>query len=131
MSRPSGPQFEPRTMNAIADVETASRFARVVEDNEAHRLGIQVRAARKAVARRLGVAPGTLRNLRSLRAKVVPNWLMARIRAEFINVLQSEIGRLEHEIAVARQVGMDPREDALAAAEAQICEARALLKGGA
>jgi hypothetical protein len=56
---------------------------------------------------------------------------MARIRAEFINVLQSEIGRLEHEIAVARQVGMDPREDALAAAEAQICEARALLKGGA
>jgi len=118
-------------MNAIVDIETASRFARVIEDSEARRHGVQLWTARNSIARRLGVAPGTLRNLRSLRAKVVPNWLMARIRAEFINVLQSEICRLEHEIAVARQVGMDPREDALAAAEAQIREARSLLKGGA
>jgi transposase-like protein len=116
-------------MNAIADIETASRFARVVEDSEAVRLGIQVRAARKSVARRLGVAPGTLKNLRSLRAKVVPNWLMVRIRAEFINVLQAEIRRLEHQITIARQIGLDHRDDDLAAAETEIRKAKALIGG--
>jgi hypothetical protein len=54
---------------------------------------------------------------------------MARIRAAFVAELQAEIGRLQHEISIAVQTGMDPREDDLAKAQAQLVEARALIKG--
>jgi hypothetical protein len=111
-------------MNAISDVATVNRLARVIEDQEARRLGIPVTSARSRVANRIGVAPGTLENLRRLRTKIVPNWLMNRIRAEFIAVLQSEIQRLSHEIDIARQTGADHRDDLLAAAEAQLYAAR-------
>ena len=111
-------------MNAISDVATVNRLARVIEDQEARRLGIPVMSARSRVANRIGVAPGTLENLRRLRTKIVPNWLMNRIRAEFIAVLQSEIQRLEHEIQIARQAGADHRDDLLASAETQLAAAR-------
>ena len=111
-------------MNAFSDVATVNRLARVIEDQEARRLGIPVASARARVANRIGVAPGTLENFRRLRTKVVPNWLMNRIRAEFIAVLQSEIQRLEHEIQIARQIGADHRDDLLASAENQLAAAR-------
>ena len=111
-------------MNAISDVATVNRLARVIEDQEARRLGIPVTSARSRVANRIGVAPGTLENLRRLRTKIVPNWLMNRIRAEFIAVLQSEIQRLSHEIDIARQTGADHRDDLLASAETQLAAAR-------
>jgi hypothetical protein len=116
-------------MNATSDVATVNRLARVIEDQEARRLGVPVTLARARVADRLGVAPGTLENLRRLRTKIVPNWLMNRIRAEFIAVLQSEIQRLEHEIQIARQTGMDHRDDDLAKAEAQLAAAKEILEG--
>ena len=116
-------------MNAFSDVATVNRLARVIEDQEAKRLGIPVTSARSRVANRIGVAPGTLENLRRLRTKIVPNWLMNRIRAEFIAVLQSEIQRLEHEIQIARQTGMDHRDDDLAKAEAQLASAKEILEG--
>ena len=72
----------------FSDVATVNRLARVIEDQEARRLGIPVVSARSRVANRIGVAPGTLENLRRLRTKIVPNWLMNRLRAEFIVVLQ-------------------------------------------
>ena len=111
-------------MNAFSDVATVNRLARVIEDQEARRLAIPVSSARARVANRIGVAPGTLENLRRLRTKIVPNWLMNRLRAEFIVVLQSEIQRLEHEIHVARQIGADHRDDLLASAETQLATAR-------
>ena len=111
-------------MNAISDVATVNRLARVIEDQEARRLGIPITSARSRVANRIGVAPGTLENLRRLRTKIVPSWMMNRIRAEFIAVLQSEIQRLEHEIQIARQTGTDHRDDLLASAETQLAAAR-------
>jgi hypothetical protein len=114
-------------MNAASDVATINRFARTVEDSEARRLGIPVTSARKRVADRLGVAPGTLENLRRQRTKMVPNWLMNRMRIEFIATLQAKIQRLEHEIHIARQTGMDHRDDELAKAEAQLAAARQIL----
>ena len=111
-------------MNAISDVATVNRLARAIEDQEARRLAIPVTLARMRVANRIGVAPGTLENLRRLRTKIVPNWLMNRLRAEFILVLQSEIQRLEHEIHIARQTGVDHRDDMLASAETQLQTAR-------
>jgi hypothetical protein len=111
-------------MNAISDVATVNRLARAIEDQEARRLGIPVPLARMRVANRIGVAPGTLENLRRMRTKIVPHWLMNRLRAEFVLVLQSEIQRLEHEIHIARQTGADHRDDMLASAEAQLAAAR-------
>jgi hypothetical protein len=129
MSSSGEGQFDGRTMNALADIQAASRFARTIEDAEAKRFGIRVCEARDRVARRLGVPAATLENLRRLRTKAVPNWLMARIRAAFVDVLQTEIRRLEHEITIARQIGMDHRDDDLAAAEAQIRSAKKILTG--
>jgi hypothetical protein len=121
--------FGPNSMNAMADVEIAGRYARAIEDSEARRLGVRIPMARRNLADRIGVSPGTLRNLRKFNIKAVPAWLMARIRAEFVAILQTEIAKLEHEITIARQTGADYRDDDLAAAQAQVVAARALLNG--
>jgi hypothetical protein len=115
-------------MNAMTDVEAVHRFARTLEDAEAKRLGVRVQEARSSLARRLRTSPGTLENIRRLRTKVVPSWLMARIRAEFVSVLQAEILRLEHEISISLQVGVDHRDDDLQEAQAQIVAAKEILR---
>lgn len=120
---------ESKQMNAISDVSTINRFATALENSEARRLGIRTVEARERIAGRLGVSPGTLENLRRLRTKIVPNWLMNRVREELVSVLQMEIRRLEHEIQLARQTGSDYRDDALASAETQLAAARQILKG--
>jgi hypothetical protein len=115
-------------MNAVSDIEAVHRFARRIEDAEAKRLGIRVTEARVSLARRLRTSPGTLENIRRLRTKIVPNWLMARIKAEFVSVLQNEIARLEHEISIAKQIGAHHSDDILQAAETQVVAAREILK---
>lgn len=115
-------------MNAVSDIEAVHRFARRIEDAEAKRLGVRITEARVSLARRLRTSPGTLENIRRLRTKIVPNWLMARIKAEFVSVLQNEIARLEHEISIARQVGAHHSDGDLQAAEAQVVAAREILR---
>lgn len=116
-------------MNAMSDISTINRFAKSLEDAEARRLGIKTSDARTRLAGKLGVSPGTLENIRRLRTKVVPNWLMNRVRAELVATLQLEIQRLEHEINIARQTGADHRDDTLASAETQLAKAKAILEG--
>ena len=115
-------------MNAVSDIEAVHRFARRIEDAEAKRLGVRITEARVSLARRLRTSPGTLENIRRLRTKVVPNWLMARIKAEFVSVLQNEIARLEHEISIAKQIGAHHSDDALQAAETQMVAALEILR---
>ncbi len=114
-------------VNAMADVSTARRMAVAIEDNEARRLGIAVSAARPKVASRLKASAGTLENLRRDRLKSVPSWLMTNIRLMFVQLLQSEIRRLEHEISLHLQAGADHRDDDLCAAEAQVQSAKEIL----
>ena len=118
-----------KSMNAMSDISTINRFAKSLEDAEARRLGIKTSDARTRLAGKLGVSPGTLENIRRLRTKVVPNWLMNRVRAELVATLQLEIQRLEHEINIARQTGADNRDDTLASAETQLAKAKAILEG--
>ena len=120
---------ESKPMNAMSDLTAINKFARTLEDAEARRLGIKTSDARTRVAGRLGVSPGTLENIRRLRTKIVPNWLMNKVRAEFVSTLQLEVQRLEHEIHLARQIGSDHRDDALASAETQLASAKAILQG--
>lgn len=115
-------------MNAVADIEAVHRFARTLEDAEARRLGVRIGEARVVLARRLRTSPGTLEGIRRLRTKVVPHWLMQRIKAEFVSVLQSEIAKLEHEITIAKQVGAHHSDDNLQAAETQVVAAREILR---
>ena len=124
-------QFESTAMNAMSDVATMNRLSKSLEDVEAYRLGINTKDARQRIAKRIGTTPTTLENLRRMRTKIVPNWLMNRVRAELVSVLQSEIQRLEHEVSICRQIGQDPRDDLLAEAETSLASARQILKGEA
>ena len=116
---------------ATADVETANHFVTRIENFEARCRGRTVDEVRPTVARRLNASTGTLENIRRLRSKIIPNWLMERLRAEFVAVLHSEIQGLQHEAQLARQVGSNYRDDTLAAAEAQLAAAKAILHGEA
>lgn len=113
---------------ACADVEVAGRFVRRIEDVEAIRLGRRIAEVRPGIARRIRTTASVLRHLREGRRKSVPAWLMAALRRELIGVLQSEIRALEHEIQIARQVGLDDRDDALGAAQAQLATAKEILR---
>src|ERR1700730_16177485 len=99
---------ETRKMNsAVSDVETLNGMARLLERSEVRRLGSKVMQARKDIARRIGITDDQIENFRSLRTKVVPHWLMGRVRAELISVLQLEVQNLEHQIQLHRQTGSD------------------------
>lgn len=121
---------ESTKMNAITDVSLVNHYTRTLEDAEARRLGVTTSAARRRIASRIGVSPGTLENIRRLRTKIVPNWLMNKVRAELIAVLQLEIRKLEHEVNLARQSGSNYRDDTLASAETQLAAARETLARG-
>lgn len=127
MSSKSDGYVESKPMNAATDVATLNRFARALENAEAKRIGASLPVARSRIASRLGVSPGTLENIRRLRTKIVPNWLMNKVRSELISVLQLEIRRLEHEVHLARQTGSNHRDGDLASAETSLATAREIL----
>lgn len=126
-------QFVPETAvsAAAADVQLASRFVTRLERLEAERQGRRVVDIRPDLARVLRTAPGTLANIRKQRRKVIPRWLLQAIRDAMIRALQAEVRALEHEIAIARQIGLDPREDAFQQAQASLDAAKALLEDAA
>lgn len=84
-------------------------------------------AARRIVARRIGVAPGTVENIARGRKKTVAGWIEAKIRDAAINALESEMRRLECELAVVRGGCSLVSGDALESAAAALDHARALV----
>lgn len=121
---------EVRQMNsAVADLKNLNAMTRSLERSEVRRVGSKLMQARKNIARRIGITDDQIENFRSLRTKIVPHWLMNRVRAELITVLQLEVQNLEHEIQLHRQAGTDHSDDALASAQAQIMSAREILAG--
>ncbi len=120
---------ETRLMTAAFDLSEASRFALSLEKRERERIG-DTREARRAVASRVGVAPGTIENLRRGRLKSIEGWVRDRLRAAFIRELEAEIARLEHELALLRQCGGHPAADQVGEIEAHLEAARALMAGG-
>jgi hypothetical protein len=119
-----------RQMNsASTDVALLNGMARALERSEARRAGTTLTQARKSVARRVGVTASAFENFLYQRTKVVPSWLMHRVRAELISVLQLEVQNLEHEIQLHRQTGSAHSDDALASAETQLEAARQILSG--
>lgn len=116
-------------MTSVAYLDRAEKWARLIEDKEAARTGRPLKEARTTVARRIGVAPGTMENLRKGRLKAIAAHWYDRLRAGVIAELESELRHVEHEIQIARQSGLDPASGeahALLASEARIREALGL-----
>jgi hypothetical protein len=99
-----------------------------IERLEAGRSNRSIREVRVSVARQLKTGTGTLTNIRKLRRKSVPAWLMRNIGARLVETLQTEIRALEHEMEIAQQIGLSPRDDAFCAAAASLAATKALLK---
>jgi len=73
--------------------------------------------AMRKIARRFGIGFWTLDHLRKGRAKSCDSSLMARIRNAYIDLCQSQIEHLQHEIEVERSISDD---DTLADLELEI-----------
>jgi len=117
------------TMTSAAYVDRARGWAKRLEDAEAAKTSAPVKAARQAVARRIGVAPGTLENLRNGRIKSIAAHLFDTLRGAVEHELQNEIARLEHDLQIFRQTGVDAREDQVGAVERHLAAARKALRG--
>jgi hypothetical protein len=116
---------------SVSDIPVASRWLTLAEDTRARQTGFTVGDVRDSFAGKLKVSAKTLRLIRGEKRKTVPHFLMSGIRNLLIEVLHAEIRSLEHEIAVAKQVGMDCREDAFEQASASIAAARKILENAA
>jgi hypothetical protein len=87
--------------------------------------------AQRALARRLGVAPGTIRNMAGGRLKRICADVFARLKAEQIRRLNLDLQRAVHELASARACGVDPRSVEFRALEAAAEAARKVMEGEA
>lgn len=119
--------------SATLYVGRARNWAKTLEDQEAVRRVVSIEDARQHVARQTGVLPGTLENLRRGRLKEVAAHVYERLRAAIVRELLAEKARLDHELQIALQTGVDPRGPevaALAADQALVRQALGLDGGG-
>lgn len=105
--------------NALAETTEARNLANILVKRERLR-GLTPERARQNVARSLGTAPGTIENLQRSRLKRISGWLRDALRARVIRELEAEVTRLQHEIAVLSQTGVDPRSNEATAVRADL-----------
>lgn len=104
------------TSTAAADLSRAQSWAEALEDHTAKRDGLRIVEARPIVAREIGVAPGTLENLRSGRLKGVGTHIYRALQRATMKRLEAELRRIQHEIDTLKATGVDPRSDEMASA---------------
>lgn len=107
-------------VHSVAYVERARDWAVTLEDRERARSGSKLPDARRAVAERIAVPAGTLRNLRLNRVKGIAVHWYERLRAAVVHDLQAEMRRLQHELDIHRQTGSHPASNEVAAVVADI-----------
>lgn len=100
-------------------------------ESDAMRAGCKLPDARAAIARRIGVAPGTLENIRRGRAKRLAHSVFAAITEAFERMLEKQIEAAEHELAKARACRTRFDEHRLVALDAAITTALMVLSEGA
>jgi len=105
----------------------ASCVVKRLEDREAARTGHPISIARRVLAWRLKVSPGTLENVRRGRTKEPKASLVEKVSNALVEELQKEMAALAHEIEILRQRGFSPRSDEILAAETHLAQARKLL----
>lgn len=115
-------------MSVIEFNERARRWAEVLERIEARRSAVNREHARRTVARRAGLTPGTLFNLANRRIKDVRGCAYEALRNLFIAEVRGEIGAWTHELDMALASGLDSEieireiEDRLAQAHKKLRE---------
>jgi hypothetical protein len=114
-------------MTSVVYLSRARAWVVALEDRERARSGTKLPDARAAVSQRVGVPPGTLRNLRAKRVKSVAVHWYERLRAAVVRDLQAEMARLQHEQNLVHQAGLDPRGNEAAAILADIASVRLAL----
>lgn len=98
---------------------------RLVKREQARTGGVE--RAMHTVSAEAGVGFWTLWGLWHRRRKRTDAETVGRLRAALVRRLEHEVRHLEHEIHILRQAGVDPRDDALAEAEADLARAKAAL----
>lgn len=98
-------------VNALMTLDAARVLAEGLELREQRRNGGSRQQARERVARRVGIAPGTLYNLARDRLKKLDADLRHQLAAYAIRDLQHEIASLTSQLESARSLGRseDPR----------------------
>lgn len=123
--RPIEGRFEPKEIDVTIAVRT---MARGIISREQGQNGLTQEQAAKSVARRIREAPGTIMRLIKGRAKRIDAVVRDKLTAYAIGQLEAHRQRIDHELAMARACGPDPREAHLAQVEALLAEAERLMK---
>ena len=89
-------------MSVVALDEAARRWAGELEERGARRSGVSRVQARRIVARRTGLAPGTLENIKNRRTKGVRGWVLGVLQAAYVREIENEIARLSDELDMVR-----------------------------
>lgn len=110
-------------------VEEARDLARRLEKREWHRSGEEMPIVRAKLARSIGVAPTTWRNLALGRLKRLDAWMRDRLQGLLIRELEAEILRLSHDLDVARQSGARVGGEQVIEIETMLARCKALLNG--
>jgi enoyl reductase-like protein len=118
-------------MSAVeaTDIDTALSWTKRLEGIERIRSGLPAEEVRPIVARRVGVAPGTLENIHRKRIKEPRKSLMDKLRAALVRELEAEAMRYEHEAQILIQTGSDPRHGEIAEVVAGLAKIRETLRG--
>lgn len=99
-------------LSAVAYVENARRWGRLLEEDEAARSGLErVEDARPIVARKVGVFPGTLKRLRNNSLKSISAYAYDRLNKAAAQAIERKLVCLQHELDLTRQQGLDARSD--------------------
>jgi hypothetical protein len=104
---------------AACDRSLASSYLARSEDLLARRSKRIVEEVRPQIASRLSISASAYDLIRRQRRKIVPGWLRDKIVCVFIEVAQAELMALEHELEIARQIGLGNGDGQLIAARAR------------
>lgn len=112
---------------AASDRLIASNYLKRTEDLFARQRCQTLEEVRPFVAGKLSISVSAAEFIRRMRRQIVPSWLKERIVALFIEAAQAELRAIEHEIDVARQIGLGNHDGKLVAARSRAAQLVQLL----
>jgi uncharacterized hydantoinase/oxoprolinase family protein len=116
-----------RDMSATDYTDRARGWGSFIEKRERLRNGRSTEDARRRIASKVGVTPGTLENLRKGRLKSIAAHVYDRLHLLFVTELRAEEAAHEHELETLMATGADPRGSEVAEVEANLRKIRAIL----
>lgn len=119
---------ETLSLHARSDLEQARDWILSLEKRRAQRSGKAHRQVRADFARETGIPASTLTNIVARRLKGIGSHYLARLRSAVIEDIKTEIGRLEHELAIAAHAAHHLDQAEVRAVEALIAQAREVLR---